>query len=369
MKSIWTNDEIKYLKDNYNILPFNEIKKHLNKGQSTIYSMVKELGIGKQFQWNDEKIKILKEYYPYADWNVLFKKLGTTKKQPIIDKASELKIKRYTCNWTDEQKQFLVDNYGSMNIDELSKCLNKDVGSIYTMAYRMNLSVNNKWTDEEIKLLKEVYPIHSNDYLSNNVFTNHTINSIYSMAQKLHLIKDNEKSIKKYYDKNLILEQLKNKANEIGRTPLGYELNSLGLPSEKTFDRLFGTYRKAVTRVNLPINAKLYGNCEVKYATNGEPCFSTSELVITEYLISHGLSYIKEPYYKDYINDERCGIKRFDWKVGNYFIEYFGMCGIPSYDKKTKEKIKICQDNNINLIEIYPDDMFDLDEKLSILLN
>lgn len=45
------------------------------------------------------------------------------------------------------------------------------------------------------------------------------------------------------------------------------------------------------------------------------------------------------------------------------------MCGIPSYDKKTKEKIKICQDNNINLIEIYPDDMFDLDKKLSILLN
>lgn len=27
MKVTWTNDEIKYLKDNYNILPFNEIKK------------------------------------------------------------------------------------------------------------------------------------------------------------------------------------------------------------------------------------------------------------------------------------------------------------------------------------------------------
>lgn len=84
MKVTWTNDEIKYLKDNYNILPFNEIKKHLNKGQSTIYSMVKELGIGKQFQWNDEKIKILKEYYPYADWNVLFKKLGTTKNSLLL---------------------------------------------------------------------------------------------------------------------------------------------------------------------------------------------------------------------------------------------------------------------------------------------
>lgn len=331
--------------------------------------MVKELGIGKQFQWNDEKIKILKEYYPYADWNVLFKKLGTTKKQPIIDKASELKIKRYTCNWTDEQKQFLVDNYGSMNTNELSKCLNKTIGNIYMMAHRMGLSINSDWTNDELKLLKEMYPIHSNDYLCNNIFIRHTKESIYNMAQKLHLTKSDEKSIKKYYDKDLVLKQLRDKANEIGRTPLYSELCLLGLPSEKTFGRLFGGYRQACLEADIEINCDVFGNYRYYIASDGTVCLSYAEYIITEYLIDNNIKFEKEVLYRDFINDKRCKTKRFDWKVRDYFIEYFGMMGRQDYKSGAEEKIEICQDNNIKLIELYPQDIKHLDKKLGILLN
>ena len=39
------------------------------------------------------------------------------------------------------------------------------------------------------------------------------------------------------------------------------------------------------------------------------------------------------------------------------------------YKLNANEKIKICQDNNIKLIELYPKDLSHLYDKLNILLN
>ena len=368
-KSKWTEDKIQFLIDNYNNMPIDEIAECLNISKWTIYDKVKELDIGKKFKWTNVKIEILKEHYPVGDWNVLFEKLGTTNKQCIIDKAHSLGVHMDSRKWTKDEEQYLIENYDKLSISEMAKYLNRTESAIMTRVYKLNITNSNVWTDEDLELLRELYPIHSNKYLSENVFTTKSPESIRTKGLLLGLHKSKEKGVKKYYDKDLILQQLKDVAKEIGRTPLYSELCSLGLPSEKTFDRLFGSYRKAVIEAELPINAKLWGKAVVKYALNGEVCYSTSELAITNFLISHNIPYIKEPFYKDYIDDERCKFKRADWKVGEYFIEYFGLTGVSEYDKKTKEKIQICQDNNIKLIEIYPKDMFNLEAKFQMLLN
>lgn len=368
-RSKWTEDKIKFLIDNYNNMPIDKIAENLNVSKWTIYDKVKELGIGKKFKWTKDKIEILKEYYPIGDWNILFEKLGTNNKQCIMDKACSLGIHMDNYKWTQQDEQYLIDNYNKLTVFEIAKYLNRTESAIMTKAYKLDVTNPNIWTNEEVELLKELYPIHSNKYLSKNIFKGKQPATIRAKASSLGLHKSKEKGLKKYYDKDLILQQLKDVAKEIGHTPLYSELCSLGLPSEKTFDRLFGSYRKAVKEAELPINAKLWGKSIARYALNGELCYSTSELVITDFLISHNISYIKEPLYKDYINDDRCKFKRADWKVGDYFIEYFGLTGMSEYDKKTKEKIKICQDNNIKLIEIYPNDMFNLEEKLKVLLN
>ena len=45
------------------------------------------------------------------------------------------------------------------------------------------------------------------------------------------------------------------------------------------------------------------------------------------------------------------------------------MMGREDYKESAEEKIKICQDNNIKLIDLYPKDLPNLDKKLCILLN
>jgi len=368
-RSKWTEDKVQFLIDNYNQMSIDEIAEKLNISKWTIYDKVKELGIGKQFKWTNAKIEILKEYYPIGDWDILFEKLGITNKRCITDKACSLGIHMDSKVWTQTEEQYLINNYNKLTISEMAKYLNRTESAIMTRGYKLNITNSNIWTDEDLELLRELYPIHSNKYLSENVFTTKSPESIRTKGLLLGLHKSKEKGLKKYYNKDLILQQLKDVAKEIGRTPLYSELCSLGLPSEKTFERLFGSYRTACLDAGIDINCDVFGNCKYHIASDNTICLSYAELIITEYLIQHNLSYQKELYYKDFINDKRCGTKRFDWKVGEYFIEYFGMMSREDYKWSAEDKIKICQENNIKLIELYPKDLPHLDNKLNILLN
>jgi len=99
-------------------------------------------------------------------------------------------------------------------------------------------------------------------------------------------------------------------------------------------------------------------------AKDGHVCLSLGEKTIDDYLHSHRIHHEKEPRYPE-------GNFRGDFKVGNTFIEYFGLKGNPEYDAKTKEKIRLCKKHNIILVEIYPQDLINwqrLENKLSVFL-
>ena len=64
--------------------------------------------------------------------------------------------------------------------------------------------------------------------------------------------------------------------------------------------------------------------------------------------------------YKNYIKtlSSRHSVDFVIHKNNNYyFIEVFGLDGIPKYDEKTAWKIQLCKDNNIPLLELYPKDI------------
>lgn len=99
-------------------------------------------------------------------------------------------------------------------------------------------------------------------------------------------------------------------------------------------------------------------------AKDGHKCLSLGEKTIDDYLYSHGIPHEKEPKYPE-------SNYRGDFKVGEIFIEYFGLAGNPEYDAKIKEKVRLCQKHNIILIAIYPKDLVTeqkLQQKLSILV-
>ncbi|HIG94460.1 MAG: hypothetical protein QT05_C0025G0004 [archaeon GW2011_AR13] len=103
-------------------------------------------------------------------------------------------------------------------------------------------------------------------------------------------------------------------------------------------------------------------------AEDGHLCLSMKEKAIDDWLSKNSFNHEKEPKYP---RDEEFNPNqnmRGDWKVENYYIEYFGLAGSEDYDKKSEIKRKLCSKYKINLIEIHEKDISNLDKKLKVLL-
>ncbi len=102
-------------------------------------------------------------------------------------------------------------------------------------------------------------------------------------------------------------------------------------------------------------------------AKDGHICLSMDEQRIDDWLYDHNFEHEKEPCYPkhDTLNP---GSLRADWRVGDLYIEFFGMQGDSNYDIKTERKIALTTALNISLLAIYPGDMRHLDQVLATAL-
>jgi hypothetical protein len=83
------------------------------------------------------------------------------------------------------------------------------------------------------------------------------------------------------------------------------------------------------------------------FANDGHLCLSLGEKTIDDLLYALGISHQKEPSYPE-------GHYRADFRIGNMFIEYFGLAGDPDYDERTRQKMELCSAHKIKLLAIYP---------------
>ena len=96
-------------------------------------------------------------------------------------------------------------------------------------------------------------------------------------------------------------------------------------------------------------------------AIDGHECGSLDEKTIDDFLTKNGIKHNKEPLYPYHAVLNPNTKKRGDWKIGDKIIEYFGLEGNIAYDERTKEKIQLAAETGIDLIGVYPDEVFDLD--------
>lgn len=89
----------------------------------------------------------------------------------------------------------------------------------------------------------------------------------------------------------------------------------------------------------------------------GNTCYSLSEVRISNFLFERGIAFEKEIAYAEVMPKDVCRTKRFDWKIGRRFIEFFGLCGYRDYDDSAHEKIALCQQYNVELLPLFPDDL------------
>ncbi|MEA2006447.1 MAG: hypothetical protein U9O50_09365 [Acidobacteriota bacterium] len=130
----------------------------------------------------------------------------------------------------------------------------------------------------------------------------------------------------------------------------------------------FGSWFKALAETGALPNGVLLTARGVRcLAQDGHVCHSLDEQYIDNWLSAQGIPHEREPSYPAHPKLNPNGRRCADWRVGDSFVEYFGLIGDPKYEKKIDEKILLAQCFRVNLIALYPSDLGRLDSVLRAL--
>lgn len=91
---------------------------------------------------------------------------------------------------------------------------------------------------------------------------------------------------------------------------------------------------------------------------DGHKARSKEERVIDDWLHAHGILHEREPKLKG---------MRPDWRVGDVYIEYWGLSGQQGYEQRRGEKLAMYKRRKLKLVELFPEDLPELDDRLSFL--
>ena len=119
---------------------------------------------------------------------------------------------------------------------------------------------------------------------------------------------------------------------------------------------VFGSWFKAMSETGaLPDGTQRLSRGTRCIAKDGHECDSIEEKRIDDWFFKQGIDHEREPKYPQHEDLNPDGRRRADWKVaGGVFVEYWGLAGSEDYDRKVDEKRQLAEENGIELIEIYP---------------
>ena len=189
-------------------------------------------------KWTQKDIDDLRDMYPDSSWDAL-ELYFNSNKQTIITIASKNGIERLktaNSNYSDDEIEIIKNGFTSgLTDEEIQRLIPwRTVGSVKTKRQKIGLIDSNKWTDEEERVLKELYnTMPSEDiekYLprkSRNAIVSHAIcmgltgyrpYSYYSEAE-YEFIKNNYTSMTDEEMAQILgrcKESVKNKRNKLG---------------------------------------------------------------------------------------------------------------------------------------------------------
>lgn len=145
--------------------------------------------------------------------------------------------------------------------------------------------------------------------------------------------------------KEKIINQIKNFFEIYKRIPLKREFNHYNAARDR-----FGTWNKTIEAAGFKPNPVMFADkC---FANDGHICDSVAEKIIDDYLYERGINHLRNYLYPE-------GGYIADFKIGNKIVEYFGLAGEHrGYDKIRKVKQNIAKKFDLQLIEIYPQDLY-----------
>jgi hypothetical protein len=162
------------------------------------------------------------------------------------------------------------------------------------------------------------------------------------------------------YTKEFMVNMIQTFVKENDRPPFKQELIRINKPVRK----LFGSWNNAIRLAGFNPNPLLFSR---KYlAKDGHKCDSLSEKIIDDWLEARKIFHERNVLYPGNFGFT------VDFKVGCYWIEFFGLSGqLKRYDELKLKKIRLVKKFNLKLIELYPYQLFPenkLNEALNFLL-
>lgn len=141
----WTSINDKYLIDNYHIKSLSEISAYLGCSYNSCSSRAFKYKLNRSKTWTNSDIAYLKENCKKYDVSTLSKTLGFSIKS-IHTKLNNLDIKYYKRSdkqkrYTEDEDNFIIENYENIGLDEISLKLNRSYSSV---SHRFHIYLKKK---------------------------------------------------------------------------------------------------------------------------------------------------------------------------------------------------------------------------------
>ena len=184
----YTNEELEYIKNNYDVMTIQQLSEKLNKTYNSISNAVRKLGIKKQIhkQWTEEENNFLKENYLYMTNEEMSKALKRTFNS-ISAQMDRLNLIRNKI-WTNEEERYLKDNFMNMTHKEIGDVLGRTEQAVRAKCFDLSLYKKDiPWSDYELDFLKKNYKEMTNKEISKVL--NRTENAIHLQGSRMGMKK------------------------------------------------------------------------------------------------------------------------------------------------------------------------------------
>ena len=139
-KYYWTEHDKNILINFYNDIGAKGVKPMLD-GNYTIKNIqckAKKMGLTKSKIWTDDEIDILIKNYPIVGATGMSELLPNKSRNAIVHKAMSLGIS-CECFWSEEEKQFVIDNWENMSDQELAQSIGRGVKGVADQRRKLGL--------------------------------------------------------------------------------------------------------------------------------------------------------------------------------------------------------------------------------------
>lgn len=298
-------------------------------------------------RYSKEILDYVKEHYPTEQTKDIAEHLGLSTKEISNIASKKLKIKKVKDFKTfredansvlnSEQKQFILDNYSIMKTSEIAEILNVPKERIrgYATANKLEKSkdVNErlKWTDEQIKYVKENYHNTNSDEMCK--YLECALGSLRALCHTLGITKDDDFHI--YSSNGSLTQEQKEFIFENYATMKTSQIaKALGL----TYTQIHG-YASNRGLKKTKFGAKHYQNAWQEYLEDKKGCNNYDFVCkLIEPKIDQNMLY-KSKYGKYYINENYFNTIDNEWKA--YWLGFLYADGCVKYKRNNKKNNKL----------------------------